>query len=132
MLPRTILFAAYLTAAGGCTVGPDYERPPVDVPAGFKNAGPGESGAHGLTPDWWTLFKDPELAGLEETALKANQDLKAAMARVDQARAALRASKSPMLPTLEFNPSVDRLKTSQNTAQANGRTVTFTDIRLPF
>ena len=132
MLPRTILLAACLTALGACTLGPDYERPPVEIPAGFKSAGPGESAAHALLPDWWTLFKDPELTELEETALRANQDLKAAMARVDQARAALRASKSPMLPSLAFNPSVNRAKTSANTAQANGKTITFTDIRLPF
>lgn len=132
MLPRTILLAACLTAAGACTVGPDYERPPVDAPAGYKSAGPGESAAHGLTPDWWTLFKDPELTGLEEAAIRANQDLGAAMARVDQARAGLRASKSPLYPSLEFNPSINRLRTSENTAQARGGTIAFTDIRFPF
>ena len=127
-----ILLAAALCAAGACTVGPDYERPALQVPDGYKSAGPGEARAPELTPDWWVLFQDSELSALEEAALRANHDLKAAMARVDQARAAVRASKAPMLPSLVFNPSVDRVRTSENTAQASGRTITFTDIRLPF
>lgn len=132
MNARLLLLAAGLLATGACTVGPDYERPPLNPPAGFKSATTDEGRAPALTPDWWTLFKDPELIVLEETAVRANQDLKAAIARVDQARASLKGSKSPLYPSLVFNPSIDRLKTSENQANSRGNSITFTDIRFPF
>ena len=127
-----ILMTAALSAGAACTVGPDYERPPLDVPAGFKSAAPHEARALALTADWWRLFDDPELARLEEDATQANLDLKAAVARVDQARAVLKGSRSALYPALRLDPSIARVKTSENSAQAQGRSLTFTDIRVPF
>jgi len=135
MMPRSarwILLAASLGAAGACSVGPDYERPPVEVPGGYKSAALDEGGAPALTQDWWKLFHDPELTGLEEAAIRANQDLKAAVARVDQARAALQGAKSPLYPSLAFNPSITRFRTSGNTATSRGSSNTASDIRVPF
>jgi multidrug efflux system outer membrane protein len=134
MMPRSTrpLLLAVLLGAAACNVGPDYERPKLTVPDGFKSAAPDEAGAHGLKQDWWTLFNDPELTALEEAAVRENQDLKAAVARVDQARAGLKNSKSALYPALDFNPSINRLRTSENTATARGSTITFTDIRVPF
>jgi multidrug efflux system outer membrane protein len=129
---RSVLLLLALGAAAGCTVGPDYERPPVETPERFKSAGPDETGAHGLTPEWWKLFNDLELTALEEEALRANQDLKAAVARVDQARAGLKNANSSLYPTLALNPSITRLRTSENTATARGNTITFTDVKVPF
>ncbi|HLY08873.1 MAG TPA: efflux transporter outer membrane subunit [Planctomycetota bacterium] len=135
MMPRSarwILLAAALGAAGACNVGPDYQRPPVTASDGFKSASPDEAGDPGLTRDWWKLFNDPDLTALEQGAIQANQDLKAAVARVDQARAALQGSKSPLYPTLDFNPSIDRFRTSQNAPTARGSSLTATDIHAPF
>jgi multidrug efflux system outer membrane protein len=135
MLPRhgrSILLALTLSATAGCTVGPDYERPPLEVPERFKSATADEAGAHGLSHEWWKLFNDPGLTALEEEALRANQDLKAAVARVDQARAGLKNAHSALYPTLALNPSINRLKTSENTATSRGSTITFTDIKVPF
>ncbi|WP_146011832.1 efflux transporter outer membrane subunit, partial [Burkholderia sp. MSMB175] len=94
----------------GCAVGPDYQRPEVQTPAAFKEAPalePGEQagtwkeaepadGAH--RGEWWTVFGDPVLNALETQALAANQNLKAAAARVEQARAATRAARSQWFP----------------------------------
>lgn len=135
MMPRStrpLLLALWLGAAAACNVGPDYERPPLEVPGAFKSAAPDEQAAHGLKQNWWTLFRDPELSALEEEALGANQDLKAAVARVDQARAGLKNSKSALYPALDFNPSINRLRTSENTATARGSSITFTDLKAPF
>ncbi|HZE96402.1 MAG TPA: efflux transporter outer membrane subunit [Planctomycetota bacterium] len=129
---RTILMTALVGAAAGCTVGPDYERPPLQVPAGYKSAAPDKAGPHELSADWWKLFGDPDLAALEEAATRANQDLKAAVARVVQARAGVRGAKSAYYPTVRFDPSAERTRTSENTAQSNGRAFTFTDLRVPF
>lgn len=132
MTARLLLFAAFIAATGACTVGPDYERPSTESPAGFKSATPDEARAPELKPDWWTLFKDAELAQLEEDAVAGNLDLRAAVARVDQARASLKGARSPLYPTLALNPSIDRVRTSENTANARGNSITFTDIRVPF
>ncbi|KVE37766.1 efflux transporter outer membrane subunit, partial [Burkholderia sp. TSV86] len=94
----------------GCAVGPDYQRPEVRTPAAFKEApalDPGEQagtwkeaepadGAH--RGEWWTVFGDPVLNALETQALAANQNLKAAAARVEQARAATRAARAQWFP----------------------------------
>ncbi|HVR84851.1 MAG TPA: efflux transporter outer membrane subunit [Planctomycetota bacterium] len=135
MMPRSarwILLAVSLGSTGACNVGPDYERPPVSVPNGYKSATPDEGGSPGLTQEWWKLFHDPELTGLEEAAIRANQDLKAAIARVDQARAALQGARSGLYPSVVLNPSIERQRTSANTALSPGHSVTFTDLRLPF
>jgi multidrug efflux system outer membrane protein len=133
-MTRSILIAlaAALGTGAACTVGPDYERPPLDVPGAFKSAAPEEARAHALTADWWTLFNDPALTRLEEDATRANFDLKAAVARVGQARASLKGARSALYPTLQLDPSIARVRTSENSAQAQGRTLTFTDIRVPF
>lgn len=115
-----------------CTVGPDYARPPVDVPTGFKSSSPEETKEPGLKLDWWTLFGDPTLTKLEEQAFQANQDLKAAMARVAEARASARIATSGYYPQLSFNPLVDRSKTSPNAPRAQGASVTSTDMVAPF
>ncbi|MFX4396962.1 hypothetical protein ABTA35_20380, partial [Acinetobacter baumannii] len=78
-------------------------RPAVDTPAAFKEAAPapqtGETGSQWKTAqpaediargEWWKIFGDDKLNALEDTAQQANQDLKAAAARLGQARALTR------------------------------------------
>jgi len=66
----------------GCMTGPDYKRPSLNVPNAYKSAMVGEETQPTLGQDWWLIFQDPELDALMKEALEANQDLKAAMARV--------------------------------------------------
>jgi len=68
-----------------CKTGPNYERPSLELPDGYKSATEMESGQPGLTLDWWRLFNDPDLNALCEEALETNYDLQAAMARLTQA-----------------------------------------------
>jgi multidrug efflux system outer membrane protein len=105
-----LLVAASLNAA----VGPDYQRPSTpatatwrdgtDRPA-WKTGAPADAFARG---EWWKLFADPALDDLEARALAANQDLKAAAARVEQARAAAGLARSAYWPQIGVNPSVTR------------------------
>jgi multidrug efflux system outer membrane protein len=127
-----VLAGALGIAAASCTVGPDYQRPPLDVPPGYKSALTGEAQSPQLAKDWWKLFGDATLTRLEEQAIEANQDLKAAMARVAESRAAARIAGSDYFPVLTFDPSADRSRSSANVARAGGRSTTSTDIRLPF
>ena len=104
-----------LLVTASCTVGPAYKPP---APAQFapadwhwKPAQPSDAAPKG---DWWNVFQDPVLAGLESNALAGNQNLRAAVARVDQARAAARLTRSQFFPELSLDPSFSRQRVSGN------------------
>jgi multidrug efflux system outer membrane protein len=104
-----------LLVTASCTVGPNYQ-PPVPAklaPADWrwKPAEPGDALPKG---DWWNVFHDPVLGGLESNALAANQNLRAAVARVDQARAAARFTRGQFFPELSLDPSFNRERVSGN------------------
>lgn len=97
-------------------VGPDYERPPVTVPEKFKNVTWREAtpSAHLPKGEWWKVFRDPFLNRLLEQATRNNQQLKAAIARFDQARTTARVSKGDLLPRLGLPLSAEQQRTSSN------------------
>ena len=86
---------AALTIAG-CTLGPDYARPKVDVPANFRFADTEVSQV--ASAGWWEQFNDPVLNDLIATALANNKDVKVAAARVDQFRAQFVQARSQLFP----------------------------------
>lgn len=83
----------------GCSLGPRYERPALDVPAAFR-ATSASAAAAWPAPDWWRGFGSPELDALIAAARAYNQDLAAAVARVREADAQLRIAGSALLPTV--------------------------------
>jgi len=84
----TLTCMALATAMVGCTVGPDYERPDVNVPGCWNHAtaGPDETSAADLQ-QWWTLLGDGVLNDLIDQAGHANLDARASLMRVAQSRA---------------------------------------------
>lgn len=104
----SLLLAATAVAA----VGPDYQRPAVAAPVAWKQAAPAATLPRG---DWWKLFHDAALDDLEIRALNANQNLVAAAARVEQARAAAGIARSNYLPSVGLNPSLSRARSSETT-----------------
>jgi outer membrane protein, multidrug efflux system len=109
----TILLASTLASAGG----PEYQKPDVSVPqnwqapAPWRDATPGDSIPKGA---WWTLFNDPELNQYEERAMANNQTLKAAVARLSQARSFAQITSSDLYPQLNGGVSVARQRLSGN------------------
>jgi NodT family efflux transporter outer membrane factor (OMF) lipoprotein len=102
---------------GGCAVGPDYHRPPADLPASWHSAVPWHEAAPGdtvLKGRWWELFHDPALNPLVEKALDNNQTLKVAAARLDQAKDQLIAARSDLFPNVSLSASAERTKDSAN------------------
>lgn len=103
-----------LALAGCGTLGPKYQRPELPLPAAYSDAGaPGVAAADA----WWTLFGAPELDRLVEEALAANQDLAAAAARVEEARALAGLARAERFPDIEVEASGSRTKLSSDTAQ---------------
>jgi multidrug efflux pump len=118
-IAAALLLAATPANAGWFKVGPDYKPPTNAVPVTYKAAELG-SWKEGRPLDtlskgnWWEIFNDTVLSQLEASAVNANQDLKAAVARVDQARATARVARSELLPSLNFDPSWQRQRFSPN------------------
>jgi outer membrane protein, multidrug efflux system len=100
-----IRVTAVLIAAGwtaGCTVGPNYQRPAVQIPQSFRAPDPLPTPQATSLADlkWWEVFRDEKLQELIRAALTANYDLRDAVARVEEARANLGVTRSNQLPQL--------------------------------
>jgi outer membrane protein, multidrug efflux system len=91
---------AFLVALlfAGCTVGPDYKRPDVPVPASWRTVDGGSGSIANLK--WWQLFEDHTLQDLIRVAMENNKDLQVAVARVEESRALLGITRSAQLPDL--------------------------------
>ena len=102
---------------GGCTLGPDYERPELDIPEGYIQ--PVDEGENFANMAWWDLFQDPQLQALIEVALVENQDLGIAVQRIEEFRALYRFTRADQYPSLDYNASGGRLDPSENTLQGS-------------
>jgi outer membrane protein, multidrug efflux system len=107
---------AVVLALGACSLSPRYQRPSVPTPPpSYKEAGewkvavPADSTPRG---PWWTMFHDQELDELEAQVTAANQSLRAALARLEQARAETRIARAAWFPTLTAEASATRQRTS--------------------
>ncbi|MFZ0021038.1 MAG: TolC family protein, partial [Acetobacteraceae bacterium] len=83
---------------GACDLGPEYQRPEVEMPVQFR-ATEATGAAAWPSDDWWRGFDSAELNALIEQARAQNFDIAAAIARVIQADAQVRIAGAPMLPT---------------------------------
>ena len=112
----------------GCNFAPDYHRPETEQPAAYKEsadtspwqpAKPADDIPRGA---WWTMFGDDQLNGLEDKVTSANQDIKAAVARFDQARAASEIARAQFYPTVGSSANYTRQR--QSSTVANPRPIT--------
>jgi NodT family efflux transporter outer membrane factor (OMF) lipoprotein len=98
-------------ALAACSTGPDYARPVTTTPAAGPFVAANSSAVQPLAPvpgDWWRLYDDPVLDGLIADALAHNTDVRAAVARLARARAALKEVKVDRLPQGGVNASATR------------------------
>jgi len=104
-----------ITGLAACTVGPDYRKPDVSelVPAEWRWK-PAKSNDAAPKGEWWRAFGDPVLDELEATALAGSPTLRAAVARVDEARAVARIARAEFFPQVTLDPSAKRERTSGN------------------
>jgi len=107
---RAALAAAALLALAGCA-SRRYHRPDAPTPAAYKEAAAWETAAPGdALPrgNWWELFGDARLNGLEERVQVSNQDLKRAEAQYQQARALAAGSRANYYPVISAQASASR------------------------
>lgn len=115
----TLAFVVTLLAVS-CTLGPDFVPPETTTTARWKSGDEAVESAYALPERWWTLFADDELDRLVEIALFQNQDLSAALARVEQARAFAGIARAAQSPTVYASPSASRERYSANRAAPPG------------
>ncbi|MBK6351654.1 MAG: TolC family protein [Proteobacteria bacterium] len=92
------------------------------MPARFHSSAAPQAPHAADLANWWDTFDDPVLTHLVEQALAANSNIDAAGARVRQARAALKSTRSGSWPTLDFGTSASRLMGVGPEAQIPDRT----------
>jgi NodT family efflux transporter outer membrane factor (OMF) lipoprotein len=95
---RALLCACFALLTSACTVGPDFQRPQSAVADHWipepADAAPGTVD----TTAWWTVFKDPTLDSLIETAYHENRTLQIAATRILQAQAQLGVAVGNLFP----------------------------------
>ena len=132
---------AALAVFAGCAVGPNYNRPEsTTIPAAYANPTNGwkvaQPQGHLPKANWWEVFGDPELSGLESQAAAANQQLKASVARFAEARATMDVARAGLFPNVGTGFSATRQRVSPNapvttTGQAIGQPSTYNDFTVP-
>src|SRR5262245_65486501 len=110
----------------GCTMGPNYRRPPISEPGSYTRSDvsgttasidvPGGEAQHlsygkDIPHDWWTLFQSPQLNALVEQCLNANPTIPAARQALQQARELVAAQRALFYPTVQAGtlPSYQRV-----------------------
>lgn len=91
----------------GCAVGPRYQAPTVNAPIDFRFTNTHTTNSLADLP-WQDVFRDPMLQDLIRVALTNNYDIQQAVARVEQARYAVIAARSPLYPQIGYGGDVGR------------------------
>jgi outer membrane protein, multidrug efflux system len=118
--------AALIFLAAGCSVGPNYQKPDLAVPAGWTEAQ--QKGVDVRSTEltrWWSAFNDALLDSLVERAVRSNLDLRLAEARIREARASRVVTASGAWPAVDVSGSYTRNRASENAigAPAQGAVV---------
>jgi NodT family efflux transporter outer membrane factor (OMF) lipoprotein len=128
-LELQLLTVTVFLSLAACTVGPDYKRPAMPVPAEFKEmqgwklAQPRD---HELAGNWWEIFDDPYLNALEQQVDISNQSIAQAEAQYRQAQALVQGSRSAYFPIVTGSISASRFRA------ASGQSVAVSGVRTLF
>jgi NodT family efflux transporter outer membrane factor (OMF) lipoprotein len=123
---RLVLAVPGLAVLAACAVGPDYQRPKIDAAPSFKEAGdwkPSEPNDALSKGPWWEIFGDDALNEFELKVDISNENVKAAAAAFDQARALVAQARAGFWPTVSASAGVQRGGTAVNTLNAAGQPV---------
>jgi multidrug efflux system outer membrane protein len=121
-MKKAIILFTLTVFVAGCKLGPNYQRPQVDVPGGYRGAPPLEPAQPQQNPSqaapapsqeaaqpagqsfgdqkWWEVFQDPQLQDLIRTALKQNYDVRIAAERILEAQSIVGITRGAQLPSV--------------------------------
>jgi len=109
-LVATATVACVVAVLSACKMGPDYARPQTPAGDTWRLTTPSAESIANLA--WWELLKDKELQNLVRIALTENQDVRTAMASVEQYRAQVVTTKWDLAPSLSYSGSAFLFHTS--------------------
>jgi len=134
-----LLASLLLLGMVGCAAGPKYHKPDVATPPAWSAEEPWRAAEpkDGIPKGaWWTLYQDSVLTGLEQDALKANQQIQVAATRVQQARDLARVQVAGFFPSLSAGVGAERQRLSANRpavgATAPSSAITENIFQIPF
>lgn len=103
---QTITLLSFLMLTS-CMVGPDFRKPAADMPGSWATSPPPSSNTANVR-SWWTIFGDKQLDRLLAQALDGNPDMRIALLRVGEARAAARIAGASLLPSSSLGAGANR------------------------
>jgi multidrug efflux system outer membrane protein len=109
-------FILMMSCLAGCTVGPDYTRPSVDVPAVYRFEE--KEAMNSANTLWWRQFEDPILDALIDETLAYNKDIQLATANIEKAAGTLMQSRSQIFPQFNYSGGGTRQRGSEAGASA--------------
>lgn len=119
-MSRALCIACVLLLAG-CALGPDYQRPVFEAPAAYVPEAAADGPGSAADLGWWALYHDPALDALLREAVAHNLDLRAAVARVEQARAVVGATGLGLFPQIDAQAGAARNQAAIDNAPGNVR-----------
>lgn len=124
--PLSLLALCLLLSACALPRQATLESP--QVPSQFKQQQtPGAAGPQ-VPSAWWQLYGDPTLDALQAQLLVGNENLKAALAQVSAARAALGQLQARQQPQLGANLSVTRSENGSDSGSGAAQTSSRADL----
>lgn len=108
-------------SCSGCAMGPRYHEPVMELPQSYRSYKTIQEGEAMINLPWWGVFKDPALQDLIREALSNNYDLRAAAARVEEARAVIGTAASQLFPQADLTGGISRERNSKNSAPSLNR-----------
>ena len=123
---QSTAIALACAALAGCAVGPNYVRPSAPLSPTFKEADGWSAAAPADTldrGDWWTLFGDPILTGLEAKVQVNNQNIIAAEAGYREARTLVAEQRANLFPTVNLTGSGTKSGTGSKGGSGSGTVI---------
>lgn len=115
-LATPVPLLATLLLSGCAAVGPNYAAPELATPATWRGATAARVAVAPTTPEdlatWWRQLDDPTLTSLVEQALQTSLDLRAAQAKLREARARRALAGAELFPTVSGSAAGRRVKAS--------------------
>jgi multidrug efflux system outer membrane protein len=113
-MKNTVLLLTLFLA--GCAMGPNYRRPELQIPEGFRAPSPQPAANSESLADlpWFQVFKDEKLQDLIHASLESNYDLRSAVVNVEAARANLGITRSEQVPNVTAGGNLEFTRLSRD------------------
>jgi len=113
---KTSIGVLLLLSLGGCKVGPNYQRPPLDVPGQYRGTAPDlpqqPAGGPFGEMKWPDVYQDAALQALLKEAFTNNYDIRIAASRIMQAQASLGVTRANQFPTVGGSGSIQNIQST--------------------